>query len=315
MEATIAQNRTYHNLSSLDVPSFLMNVPFSYSAKEPDNIWMQELRDAERVIDRGKAIKQFLQLYQFLASQAFVQNLPTPKDCQLQDLVFVSNLGVVLEHLPAKNTVLIAHFKSPIRAGETEVGVNFFKGLGYDVHVPPYIFEGEAELKHVHENVYIGGYGVRSDIRAYEWMEARFDMQIVKVRNANEYLYHLDGLVFPLTKEQALVCTALCAEEDLRAIERVTNIIDISGADAYAGITNSVRVYRFILNSSHLLELKAGTEEYKQELKKNRHLEEIAAELALDVSYFNLSEYFKGGAKLSCLVMHLNRKSYEIDLL
>ena len=303
------------NLTNLDVPTFLLNVPFSYSAQEPNNIWMQELRDPERVVDRGKALKQFLQLYQFLAAHAFVQNLPTPKDCRLQDLVFVSNLGIVLEHLPDKNTVIISNFKSPVRTGETEVGVNFFTGMGYHVHVPPYVFEGEAELKHLYDNVYLGGYGIRSDLRAYEWMEAQFDMQIVKMRNTNEYLYHLDGTVFPLTKSQTLVCTALYTKAEIQAIEHVTNIIDVSVEDAYAGITNSVRVHRFILNASHIRELKARTDEYKKELKKNRNLEEIAAELALDVCYFNISEYFKGGAMLSCLVMHLNRRSYEIDLL
>ncbi len=315
MEPTSAQNNTYHNLTTIDVPSFLMNVPLSYSAVEPNNIWMQKLSDAERVVDRGKALKQFWLIYQFLSSHAFVQNLPTPKNCQLQDLVFVSNLGIVLEHLPDKNTVIISNFKTPVRAGETQVGSDFFKGIGYKVYVPPYFFEGEAELKHLHDNVYVGGYGIRSDVRAYEWMEAKFGMQIVKLQTADEYLYHLDCTVFPITKSQTLVCTAYYPKEDLRALERVTNIIDVSVDDAYAGITNSVRMHRFILNSSHIHELKSGTDEYKKERDKNRKLEEIAAELALDVCYFNVSEYFKGGALLSCMVMHLNRKSYEIELL
>jgi hypothetical protein len=48
--------------------------------------------------------------------------------------------------------------------------------------------------------------------------------------------------------------------------------------------------------------------------RKNRKLEDIAANLALEVSYFNLSEFHKSGALLSCMVMHLNRSCYKIAL-
>jgi hypothetical protein len=69
-----------------------------------------------------------------------------------------------------------------------------------------------------------------------------------------------------------------------------------------------------VLNSSHITDLKAGTEDYEREVQKNRKLEDIAANLALEVSYFNLSEFHKSGALLSCMVMHLNRHSYKIAL-
>jgi hypothetical protein len=82
-----------------------------------------------------------------------------------------------------------------------------------------------------------------------------------------------------------------------------------------SGITNSARLYNTILNSSNIHDLKAGTEEYRMELSKNRRLEDIGAELGFEVSYFNLSEYMKGGALLSCMLMHLNRRSYDIRLL
>ena len=69
-----------------------------------------------------------------------------------------------------------------------------------------------------------------------------------------------------------------------------------------------------MLNSSHIHDLKAGTEDYRYEIQKNRKLEDIVANLALEVSYFNLSEFHKSGALLSCMVMHLNRSSYKIAL-
>ena len=95
---------------------------------------------------------------------------------------------------------------------------------------------------------------------------------------------------------------------------RDTNVIDVSVVECLAGICNSVRLANSILNASHIHSLKAGTDEYREEVAQNRKLEDVAAELALEVSFFNLSEYQKGGALLSCMVMHLNRYSYAFRL-
>jgi N-dimethylarginine dimethylaminohydrolase len=227
--------------------------------------------------------------------------------------VFTANLGIVLEHLAGRDVVVVSNFTSEPRRGETERGRAFFQQMGYEVHIPSTKFEGEADLKHLHDNVYVGGFGIRSERQSYEWMERAFDMQIVKVGLTDPYLYHLDCSFFPITPESALVCTELF-EEELRQLEKHTNIIDVSVDDCYSGICNSVRLFQTILNASHIHDLKAGSQEYREELQKNRRLEDIAGQLALEVSYFNLSEYLKGGALLSCLVMHLNRHSYTIPL-
>jgi N-dimethylarginine dimethylaminohydrolase len=300
--------------TELERPAFLLNAPFSYSTEVANNVWMEELDDEERVPDARKAMTQFLELYNFLAAEGLVYVLPTPRDRQLQDLVFTANLGIVLTHLddPA---VVVSNFASEPRRGETDVGVPFFEAFGYATYVAPHKFEGEAELKHLHDNVYVGGYGQRSEREAYDWMERAFDMDIVKVREKDPYLYHVDCTIFPITQEDTLVCTEMFEPDELRELEQRTNIIDVSYDECYGGICNSVRLTNTVLNSSHLHELKAGTEDYDIEVAKNRKLEDIAAKLALEVSYFNLSEYHKGGALLSCMVMHLNRYSYAFRLL
>ena len=299
---------------TLDRPAYLMNCPFSYSADEPNNAWMYELDDAARTIDRETAMCQFAQLYDRMASDAFVFLLPTPANCHLQDLVFTANLGVVLEHIPERNVVILSNFSSAPRVGETEVGKEFFRAMGYKTVVAPRKFEGEAELKHLHDNVYVGGYGIRSDRQVYSWMEAEFDMEVITVREADEYLYHLDCSIFPITAEDTLVCTEMLDRAEVARLEKATNIIDVSADACFAGLTNSVRHHQFILNASHIHSLRAGTEEYFEELRKNRELEDIAVRLGLEVNYFNLSEYHKGGALLSCMVMHLNRRSYSFSL-
>jgi hypothetical protein len=104
-------------------------------------------------------------------------------------------------------------------------------------------------------------------------------------------------------------------KREISQIEKHTDIIEVSADDCYAGICNSARLSNTILNASHINDLKPGTEIYEGEIAKNRRLEDIAVTHGFEVSYFNLSEYHKGGALLSCMVMHLNRHSYEFTLI
>jgi len=299
--------------TELQRPSFLLNFPFSYSTEIANNAWMEDLPEAQRTPDQKQAMTQFLSLYSYLASEGLIYLVPTPRLDGLQDLVFTANLGVVLGHLEP-SPVVVSNFSSEPRRGESEIGCTFFESMGYPTHFSPHRFEGEAELKHLHDNVYVGGYGLRSERATYEWMEREFDMEIVKVRETDPYLYHLDCTIFPLTREDTMVCTEMFESEEVAELERHTNVIDVGVDECYSGICNSVRLANTILNSSHLHGLRAGTDDYRYEVQKNRRLEDIAVEHAMEVSYFNLGEYMKGGALLSCMVMHLNRYSYAFRL-
>ncbi|MBB5960597.1 N-dimethylarginine dimethylaminohydrolase [Saccharothrix tamanrassetensis] len=299
----------------MDKPAFILNPPFSLSTEVANNIWMEELPPDLRQCDTDRAVTQFLALYRHLAAESLVFLLPTPYPDGLQDLVYTANLGIVLEHLPDRNTVVVSNFASPPRRGETEVGVRFFESMGYRTVVPDTKFEGEAELKHLHDNVYVGGYGQRSQCETYDWLESAYDMVVVKLAETDPYLYHLDCTVFPITAEQTLVCTSKFEHDELRMLEKHTEVIDVSLDSAYNGLCNSVRLNNVILNSSHIHDLRSGSDEYQDELRKNRELEDIATKLGFEVVLVNLSEYHKSGAMLSCMVMHLNRNSYQFSLL
>jgi N-dimethylarginine dimethylaminohydrolase len=314
--ATRPQSTTFPaNPTQLEFPAFLVNAPFSYTTEVANNAWMQDIPDEQRIPDRKKAMVQFLELYRYLAGGALVYLLPTPRTEGLQDLVFTGNLGVVLEHVEGQDTVVLSNFASEPRIGETEVGQRFFEQLSYHTYIPPAKFEGEAELKHLYDNVYVGGYGVRSEPETYDWMQRKFGMTVVPLKLTDSYLYHLDCTVFPLTREQTLVCTEMYERAEIKELERYTDIIDVDAESCFSGVCNSVRLHNTILNASHVHDLKSGTEEYRAEVAKNRLLEDIATTLAFELTLVNLSEYLKGGALLSCMVMHLNRHSYAFQLM
>tara|TARA_B100002019_G_scaffold59543_1_gene51075 strand:- start:731 stop:1132 length:402 start_codon:yes stop_codon:yes gene_type:complete len=123
----------------------------------------------------------------------------------------------------------------------------------------------------------------------------------------DEYMYHLDCSIFPLNTRSTMVCTELYEKEELAKISKYTNIIDIDAEDSMYGMANSVRLGNMILCASNISELKKSDEFYEGEKHKIASLEKICSDEGMEPVIFNLSEYMKSGAMLSCMVMHLNR--------
>ena len=124
----------WRNPTQLERPSYLLSFPFSLSTQVANNPWMEDLPGDRRYPNSKRACVQFLELYRYLAGEALVYVLPTPQTVTLQDQVFTANLGIVLEHVADKNTIIISNFTSEPRRGETQVGVEFFQQMGYRGH-------------------------------------------------------------------------------------------------------------------------------------------------------------------------------------
>jgi N-dimethylarginine dimethylaminohydrolase len=299
--------------SQLPIQSYVMNFPHTFSTNYPNNIWMKEMTEKELSINKPKSYKQFMDLYNFIAGQSLVYLLPA--EGTFQDLIYVANLGLQLSHIKDKNHILLSNYTSPPRQGEEYVGEKFFKQMGYNTHISPYKWEGEADIKYLKDNIYIGGYGIRTENKTYHWMEENFDMKIIKVNMVDEYMYHLDCSIFPLNTRSIMVCTELYDKTELDEISRYTNIIDIDVNDSIAGITNSIKMGNMILCASNISELKKSNEYYKDEVHKIASLERICSDEGMEPIIFNLSEFMKSGAMLSCMVMHLNRVDHYKSLL
>jgi N-dimethylarginine dimethylaminohydrolase len=254
-----------------------------------------------------------MDLYNFVAGGSLTYLLPS--EGNFQDQVYVANLGIYLPHITGENHIVLSNFTSDPRKGEELVGEKFFNQMGYQTAISPYKWEGEADLKYLYDNVYIGGYGIRSNIKTYEWMEKNYDMNIIKVAMVDEYLYHLDCSIFALNPDQTLVCTELFDPAELAEIEKHTEIIDVDIEDALGGMTNSVRMGNMILCASNISEMKKTHEYYEGEKHKLASLEKICSDAGMEPVIFNLSEYMKSGAMLSCMVMHLNRIDHNRTLL
>ena len=298
-------------LSQLKIPTYLMNFPFSLRIDNPNNVFMKENKAP---LDKDRAYAQWLKLYNFVASQAMVQNLPSKFN--YGDLPYVANIGMYLPH-DNKQIFVLANFTSPPRQGEDDVAKVLFEQMDYKVIKSKYKWEGEADLKFIGGSdgkTYIGGWGMRSQKETFEWFEKEFDMNIIKVRIASDFHYHLDCSVFPLTLEKTMVMVKNYNKDEIKAIEKHTEIIPIPEELYDSDPTNCVRMYNIILCSNFLSGMKKTDKEFMTELKKIQFLEKVCAENGMELVTFNISEFSKSGAALSCQILNMNFRSYFIPI-
>lgn len=294
--------------SDLSRPVFVMCPPFSLDTGDPNNVWMQKLSEKERKVNKLKAVEQFFSLYAFISNLALVYLLPSKKG--LGDLPYVANMGIKLPNVN-DNTVIISNFKSEPREGETAVGVDFFQNLGYNTVVAPPCFEGEADLKYLHKNIFIGGYGSRTTLDCLKWFEKTYDLNIIPLEMTDPKLYHLDCVVFPLEDDKVWVATEAVAPKTIRQIEKVAEIVPIPKRVMYHDATNCVRINGLVLNNTNINTYPKGTDDYEDEANKISFLEKICAQASYEPVFFDLSEFAKSGAALSCMIMHLNYPDYN----
>lgn len=286
-------------IAGLAEPAFLLNAPFSLDTAIANNATMEKLGPAGRAVDRGRAMAEWLSLYNHLAARSLVYLLPSVAG--LQDQTFVANAGAMLVHLDDP-VFLVSKFRAAGRAGESAVGQRFFDLMGVPTVAAPAEFEGEADLKYLRESVYFGGHGLRSSTAAHRFMAERFGMTVVPVPLHDPHLYHLDCILHVIDRTTVLLATAAVDREHLLAIEAVADVIDVPLDIAYRGGTNIARIGNTLLGDT-----KPGDGPLREiEAAKRAFWERVATLTGLDLVTFDLSEFHKSGAMLSCLVLPLN---------
>ena len=287
--------------------------PPTYMAAEvANNQWMRDIPSQDRVVNLAKAKEQWFNLYTLLTEECPVYLVPPQPG--LQDQVYLENAGAVLPHLD-KKVFLLSNFKAEGRDGEQFQAYMLLSQMGFTAQEMPYFFEGEAELRWLRDNIYLGGYGQRTSKQALDWIAEKFDAHIIPIEEKDPYLYHLDCSILPLAKDLVMAYTAGIAPSVLKELKDVATVIPVTKRLAYVGVTNSVRVGYTLFNASCISELPSKHPAYpsrKDEEAKNRFLETVCRNYGLELVFVNLSEMLKSGALLSCCVLHLGYN--QVDL-
>jgi N-dimethylarginine dimethylaminohydrolase len=288
-------------------PVFVLCQPCFVDTKIKNNIWMKKSKGKDTEIDHEKFMGEWDAFYHLMTGGgALVYLLPPTKG--LQDQVYV-NCFAYLPHIKKKDTIIISNFTAPGRAGESVVAKTWLKSYGYECFDSPFKFEGEPELKWLRDNIYFGGWGIRTDLKAHKWIERRFDAQIITIQEKDEYCYHLDCNLFVLDDENVMACTDTIEKATIKEIEKVANVYPVTKDHCYEDICNIVRVGDLLIAASGLQFMKSADPLYKLQKDKNDRLEKIAYTLGLEVQFLQMDENAKSGAATSCLVSHLNYRT------
>ena len=287
-------------MTKLDI---VMCPPKYLSSDIRNNAWMDDYPDDEISVNVDFAMKQFWDLYTAISQVAFVWLLP-PKP-GLQDQTYTANAAVVLPH--CDKTAVLANFRAEGRAGEEYEIKKLLDELDFDTARCPYKFEGEAELKWVRDNIYIGGYGERTSYDALQWMEEKYDMHIIKVKQDDPYLYHLDCSIFPLDMETVMVSTETISPVTIQEIKRIANVIPVKKQHAYDSLCNMIRVGNVIFCSGSVDKTTTWSMEMNAELISH------CRKYGIQPIFIDMDEFAKSGAALSCCCLHLNYDKVKFE--
>jgi len=287
------------NPTQLKIPVYLMNSPIAFENNG-------ELKKKD--VNFQRLVNQFFELYNYISSESCVYLIPNNSQAKLINLATASIGNVLFDKIDSDNINLILNNNNSI------LGEDFFRNLGYSIGIANNLnYEGELTLKYLKDNVYLGGY---SDKEGYKWFKQIEDfhkIKIIKLCLIDENLPYLNNSVFPITRDYLLLCTDLYTKKEIKEIEEFVEIESVSLDDCYQGACNNLRLFNSLINSSNIFELKKSSKEYKREIKKNRFLEDIAADYGMELIQFNMSEYLKINFWLSDLILTLNNSSYLVD--
>jgi N-dimethylarginine dimethylaminohydrolase len=118
----------------------------------------------------------------------------------LPDMVFTANAGIV-----CGTKAIVSRFRHPERQLEEGYFAQWFREHGYEIFRMPesLYFEGAGDLLGFGD-VWFGGYGFRSEIRAYPFVGGLTGWEILPLQLIDPRFYHLDTCFCPLSQGDLL---------------------------------------------------------------------------------------------------------------
>jgi N-dimethylarginine dimethylaminohydrolase len=177
-------------------PRLLVCPPNYYRISYEINPWMRVERAANPYVARV----QWDALAAVLEKECGATLERVEPAAGLPDMVFTANAGVV-----AGRRVLLSRFRYPERRPEEERYARWFEAHGYTVVRLPrdLFFEGAGDLLGNHDALF-GGYLQRTDLRAYQFVQAALDREIYPLALVDPRFYHLDTCFCPLAGGEVL---------------------------------------------------------------------------------------------------------------
>ena len=206
----------------------------------------------------------------------------------LPDMVFTANAGVV-----AGRSVVLSRFRYPERRPEEEQFARWFEAHGYAVVRLPreLFFEGAGDLLESRE-VWFGGHGQRSDVRAYQYLGSLRGRDIIPLELVDPRFYHLDTCLCPLTGGEVMWFPGAFDRHGQAVIRDrvpVSRRIEVTEEEALRFACNAVCM------GTHVV-IPEGCPDTMKKLEAHGYRAHAVC----------LSEFIKAGGAAKCLTLALN---------
>ena len=270
----------------LTQPTILMCPPDFYGIEYEINPWMKRSTPS----DAARSRQQWQALHDLLVALNVDVKLMGPV-AGLPDLVFTANAGLI-----CRDVVYLSAFRHAARQGETPVNAAWFASHGFrTVEFPPgMFFEGAGDALFCGDTLY-GGYLVRSDATAMQWLGGQLGCRVIPLQLVNDRFYHLDTCFCPLDERTAIYFPAAFDDYARRALSQIPRLIAVDDEEAARFACNAVVVGNDVV-------LNAGCPQ----------LESALRDAGFTPYATELGEFLKAGGSAKCLTLRLDGETAAV---
>ena len=261
----------------------MMCPPDHFHVNYQINPWM---KGNENCVSQGKAMEQWQHLVATIrAAGAEVVTMKPAKGWP--DMVFTANAATVY-----RNMAVPARFLHEERRGEESYFKKWFRDNGFEVLELPkdLVYEGAGDsLFDRASGALWAGHGMRSDIRAHDYLAKWFDVEVLPLKLESEYYYHIDTCFCPLNDGFLLYYPdAFDAETNALIEDRVAvdKRIAVSEDEAAQFACNTVNVGNTVI-------MNAASDRLRGELEQR----------GFKVAEAPVAEFLKAGGSTKCLTL------------
>jgi N-dimethylarginine dimethylaminohydrolase len=257
----------------------LMCPPDYYGIEYEINPWMSRSHQSNPV----QAQQQWDALRRLLQDRLAVDVRLVEAQLGLPDMVFTANAGLVWQ-----NQFIASNFRHDVRRREAAHFEEWFRHQGFQIVRLPqeHCFEGEGDLLKCGDS-WLAGYHIRSDIASHHKISEIIEQEILSLELTNQWFYHLDTCICPVSDKQALFYAPAFDPYAQRVLENhIPHLIAVSTAEAARFACNAIVAGKCIVMND-------GCPKVREQLE----------DIGFTVFETSLSEFLKAGGSAKCLAL------------
>ncbi len=230
------------------------------------------------------AQEQWRALYRLLEDNLDMEIVLLEPRAGLPDMVFTANAGLVWG-----NKFIAGNLRDEARRAEAPAFENWFQVRGYEIfHLPENNrFEGEGDLLLCGDRLLAGCRAPSADAASHRKVAEILGRDVLSLRLADDWLYHLDACLCPLGPGQALFYpSAFDSEASKTLADSIGTLVAVPEDEARRFACNAIVVEKNVVMND-------ACPQTREQLRS----------LGFSVFETPLSEFAKAGGSAKCLVL------------